>query len=116
MALLVIAAAADSTVLYLAGAVIGGSGFGVAFLGGLRALTAVIPAEHRAAVMSAFYVVAYASISLPAIAAGAVAGYVGVRPTFELFGSAAAAVALVVAFQAARTRPSTRRSDHQLAA
>ncbi len=116
MTLLVVGAAADSAVVFLAGAIIGGSGFGVAFLGGLRALTAVIPAEHRAAVMSAFYVVAYAAISLPAIAAGAVAGNVGVRPTFELFGSAAAAVALVVAVQAARTRPATVRSSHKPAA
>jgi MFS family permease len=116
MALLVLGAAADSVAVYLIGAVIGGAGFGVAFLGGLRALTAVIPAEHRAAVMSAFYLVAYAAISLPAIAAGAIAGYIGVRPTFEIFGSAAAAVALLVALQAARTRPTTQRSAKRLAA
>jgi len=112
MALLVVAAATRSDVAYVAGAVIGGSGFGVAFLGGLRALTAVIPAEHRAAVMSAFYIVAYAALSLPAIAGGVVAGSVGVLPTFEIFGSAVAAVALVVAVRAARTRPSTDRSNH----
>jgi MFS family permease len=107
MALLVIAAAAGSSVAYVAGAVIGGGGFGVAFLGALRALTAVIPSEHRAAVMSAFYVVAYAALSLPSIAAGAVVGSLGVRATFELFGSAAAAVALMVAVLAVRTRPLT---------
>ena len=60
----------DSAALYWAGAVIGGGGFGVAFLGALRALSAAIPPEHRAAVMSAFYIVAYAAISVPAILAG----------------------------------------------
>ena len=105
MVLLVLAAANDSGVTYLAGAVIGGAGFGVAFLGALRALTSVIPAEHRAAVMSAFYVVAYAALSLPAIAGGIIAGSFGVLATFEVFGSVAAALALVVAFQAWRTRP-----------
>jgi MFS family permease len=115
MALFVASAAVGSDVAYIAGAVIAGGGFGVAFLGALRALTAVIPAEHRATVMSAFYVVAYAALSLPAIAAGIVAGSVGLRPTFELFGSAAVAVALVVAFQAVRTRPATDRSRHGLA-
>jgi predicted MFS family arabinose efflux permease len=115
MVLLVIAAAADSSLVYLAGAVIGGGGFGVAFLGALRALSAVIPAEHRAAVMSAFYVVAYAALSLPAIAGGTVVGSLGVLPTFEVFGSAAAALALVVAFRAWRTRPPTHRSHHRLA-
>ena len=48
--------------------VVGGAGFGVAFLGALRALSAAIPHEHRAQVMSAFYVVAYSSLSLPAVA------------------------------------------------
>ena len=43
--------------------VVGGAGFGVAFLGALRALSAAIPPEHRAQVMSAFYVVAYAARS-----------------------------------------------------
>jgi hypothetical protein len=38
----------------------------VALLGGLRALTAVIPNEHRAAVLLAFDVLAYAALSLPA--------------------------------------------------
>jgi predicted MFS family arabinose efflux permease len=115
MVLLVIAAAADSGVLYLGGAVIGGGGFGVAFLGGLRALTAVIPNEHRAAVISAFYVVAYAALSLPAIAGGVVVSALGVMTTFEVFGSVVAALALVVVFQAWRTRPPTRRAHRRLA-
>jgi MFS family permease len=105
MVLIVIASSTDSSFVYLTGAVIGGAGFGVAFLGALRALSAVIPNEHRAAVMSAFYVVAYASLSLPAIAAGVVVTSLGLRSTFEIFGSVIAALALVVAFEAWRTRP-----------
>jgi predicted MFS family arabinose efflux permease len=115
MVLLVLATASDSTIIYLAGAVIGGAGFGVAFLGALRALSAVIPVEHRAAVMSAFYIAAYAALSLPAIAGGVVAGSLGVLPTFEVFGSVAAALALVVAGLAWRTRPSTQPAYHRLA-
>jgi predicted MFS family arabinose efflux permease len=114
MLLIVIASSAGSGVLYLAGTVIGGAGFGVASLGALRALTAVIPDEHRAAVMSAFYIVAYAALSLPAIAGGVLVAPLGLPTTFELFGSAAAALALVVAFQAWRTRPPTHRA-HRLA-
>ncbi|WP_198682165.1 MFS transporter [Kribbella rubisoli] len=115
MTMLVTAAAIGSPVLYLTGAVIGGGGFGVAFLGGLRALTAVIPAEHRAAVMSAFYVVACAAISLPAIAGGIVAGFAGVRMAFVIFGGAAAGVALLVALLAADSRPRTVRSEKVVA-
>ncbi|HET6548591.1 MAG TPA: MFS transporter [Solirubrobacter sp.] len=108
MVLIVLAAAADSAALYWAGAVIGGGGFGVAFLGGLRSLSAVIPPDHRAAVMSAFYIVAYAALSVPAILAGAVVTSLGLQATFELFGSVIAALALVVAFEAWRTRPLPR--------
>jgi MFS family permease len=105
MVLIVIASSTDSSVVFLTGAIIGGAGFGVAFLGALRALSAAIPDEHRAAVMSAFYVVAYASLSLPAILAGVLVTPLGLRPTFEIFGSVIAALALVVAFEAWRTRP-----------
>jgi MFS family permease len=104
-ALIVAAVAMESGALYVAGAVVGGAGFGVAFLGALRALSAVIPPEHRAAVMSAFYIVAYSALSLPAIVAGVLVTPLGLRPTFEIFGSIVAGLALVVAVEAWRTRP-----------
>src|SRR3954471_895295 len=109
MLLIVLSAASDSAALYWAGAGGGGGGFGVAFLGGLRALSAAIPPEHRAGVMSAFYIVAYAAISVPAILAGSVVSAWGLESTFEVFGSVIAALALIVAFEAWRTRPAPRR-------
>jgi MFS family permease len=108
--LIVAAAATDSSGAYLAGSVLGGIGFGVAFLGGLRALVAVIPNEHRAAVMSAFYIVAYASLSVPAVLAGIVVTHLGLASTFETFGSVVAGIALIVAFEAWRTRPTRIRA------
>ena len=95
----------DSAALYLAGTIVAGAGFGVAFLGALRALSAAIPSEHRGSVMSAFYVVAYASLSLPAILAGVLDTPLGLRATFEVFGSVIAVLALIVALLAWRTRP-----------
>jgi predicted MFS family arabinose efflux permease len=109
MILIVLSAAADSVALYWIGAVVGGGGFGVAFLGGLRALSVVIPPEHRAAVMSAFYIVAYAAISVPAILAGSLVSAWGLQSTFEVFGLVIAGLALVVAFEAWRTRPAPPR-------
>jgi hypothetical protein len=55
--------------------------------------------------MSAFYIVAYTAISVPAIIAGAAVQIIGLQATFEVFGSVVAALALVVAFEAYRTRP-----------
>ena len=54
-------------------------------------------------------VVAYASLAVPAILAGAVVSSWGLESTFEVFGSIAAALALVVAFEAWRTRPAPPR-------
>jgi MFS family permease len=105
MVLIVFAAARDSSGAYLAGSILAGAGFGAAFLGGLRALTAAIPHQHRASVMSAFYVAAYASLSLPAVLAGVAVAHIALPTTFELFGSVVAAIALTVAFEAWRTRP-----------
>ena len=112
--LIVIAAATGSTTSYLAGAIIAGAGFGAAFLGGLRALVAQIPAQHRAAVLSAFYVVAYAALSLPAILAGVAVSYITLQSTFEIFGGIAAAIGLLVAFLAWHTRPAqpTEQTEH----
>jgi len=105
MAIIVVAITLDAAVPFFVGAVIGGMGFGVAFMGGLRALMAVVPDHHRAEVMSAFYVVAYASLSLPALAAGLAVRGLGEVRTFQVFGGAVIVLALVVALEAWRTRP-----------
>jgi len=105
MVLIVLAAGTDSSAAYLVGSIVGGAGFGAAFLGGLRALVAVIPPEQRAAVMAAFYVAAYGSLSVPAVLAGILVTHISLQSTFEIFGSVVAAIALVVAFEAWRTRP-----------
>ncbi len=115
MALIVAAAASESALLFVLGAIVAGGGFGVAFLGGLRSLSVAIPPEHRGATMSAFYVVAYASLSLPAVAAGLVVGSLGVQETFEIFGSAIIVLALLVAEEAWRTRPARARASAGLA-
>lgn len=57
--------------------------------------------------MSAFYLVAYSSLSVPAIIAGLLTTPLGLNATFEIFGSAVAGVALLVAALAWRTRPPT---------
>ena len=116
MILIVLAAATDSSATYLVGSILGGIGFGIAYLGGLRALVAAIPHEHRAAVMSAFYIVAYASLSVPAVLAGVVVTHLGLESTFETFGSVVAGIALIVAVEAWRTRPASRHNQQELRA
>jgi MFS family permease len=102
MALIVISLSTGSAAFFLAATVIAGGGFGVAFLGALRTLTAVIPPQHRAEVMSAFYVVAYLSLGVPAILAGIVVTHISLDDTFRIFGVFVILVAGVVAVLAAR--------------
>jgi len=102
----VLATTMQSSVLYIAGSMLGGAAWGLTFLGGLRSLAAVIPPEHRAGIYSAFYVVSYGALSVPAVLAGIAADHFGLLPTFQVFGAVVAAVALVVAATAWRTRPS----------
>jgi MFS family permease len=105
MLLIALAAATGSPALFLIGAMVNGAGFGVSFLGALRALSAAIAPGERAQVMAAFYLVAYLALSVPAILAGIAVVPLGIATTFELFGCVVAALALVVAVQAWRTRP-----------
>jgi predicted MFS family arabinose efflux permease len=116
MALIVLAAAEESAAALIIGSIVGGAGFGLTFLGSLRALSAQIPPTHRAGVMSAFFVAAYAALSIPAVLAGFAVKPLGLAATFEIVGSAVAVLALVVAaqFWRARPRPATRAA--QLAA
>jgi MFS family permease len=97
----------DSAPAFLAATVLTGLGWGGAYLGALRSLTAVIPPLHRAETMSAFYLVAYSSLSVPALAAGIVVSSWGLQPTFRVFGALVVLAALVVAAGALRTRPAT---------
>jgi hypothetical protein len=55
------------------------------------------------------YVVAYGSLSVPAILAGVVVTHISLQTTFEIFGSIVAAIGLVVAFEAWPQRPDSHR-------
>jgi MFS family permease len=97
MALTATAVAVDSAAFFLIASALAGVGFGLAFMGALRHLTGSIPADRRAEVMSAFYVVGYLSLALPAVAAGVTASAVGLSETFELFSAGVVVLALMVA-------------------
>ena len=86
-----------SAALFLGASTVTGAGFGVAFMGALRMISTVAPEDQRAEVMSAFYVVAYLSLSVPAVIAGLLAPSLGIEATFRIFSAAVVVVALGVA-------------------
>jgi MFS family permease len=68
--LIVIAIAAGSAALFLVGSVIAGVGFGLAFLGNIRAVMAVAAPAQRAETLAALYIVSYTTFSIPIVVAG----------------------------------------------
>ena len=75
------------------GTTVAGVGFGLSFLGVFRMLTALAPADGRAALITAVYVVSYLAFSLPVIVAGIAVTRAGLHPTAVWYGSAVAVLA-----------------------
>jgi MFS family permease len=98
LVLSVAAAATHSTWAIYLTAVLMGIGLGPSFSGSLRHLSAVIPASQRGQVMSAYYLVGYLSLAIPAIVAGLAASHLGLTPTYVAFGAVVAVVCAAAAW------------------
>jgi MFS family permease len=83
--------------VFLGASAVTGIGFGVAFMGAIRLISTTAPTEQRAAVMSAFYVVAYLSLSVPTVIAGLAIPSLGLESTFRIFGSIVVVLGLATA-------------------
>ncbi len=90
----------------IAASVVSGIGQGVSFSRGLAAVVEATPAECRASVGSAYFVVSYIAISLPVIGAGLAAQAWGLRTSGTMFavvvGVLAAACLLAILRQESR--------------
>ena len=75
-----------STAAFFIGSVVAGLGFGAAFNGTLRSLVPLAQAHERAGLMSTFFVLSYLAFSVPAIAAGLLAGRIGLQPASVGYG------------------------------
>lgn len=99
----------ETAPVFIVASVVSGAGVGFGMFGALRTVGAAAPPDRRAQVMAAFYIVAYAAISLPAIAAGFTVRHLGAVHTFQIFGAGIVVVALGTFLLAvARRRAETR--------
>ncbi|WP_181139121.1 MFS transporter [Streptomyces sp. Ru72] len=101
---LAVAIAVASPAVYVGGSVVAGLGVGLTFNGNLRAVSAVTTAKSRAEVFSAVYVISYAALSLPALAAGLAAPSWGLETTGYLYVGFVGALSLGAALHAGRSR------------
>jgi MFS family permease len=93
-----------SAALLFAAAVVTGFGFGAAFLGAVATITRGVAPGHRAGLLAAVFTVGYLAFSLPAIAAGAAAGAIGLTRTTEIYGAALVVLALLAVVGLLRAR------------
>ncbi|MDJ0380972.1 MFS transporter [Streptomyces sp. G-G2] len=108
LALVLAALGLGSATVFLIGTTVLGAGWGAAFLGSFRALSALADPAHRGELTAAVYVFAYLAMSVPAVLAGLLTTVHGLHRTSVGFMAAVAAVcavALLVTLRlAARTR------------
>lgn len=79
--------------LLFVGTLCAGIGFGPAFSGAFKAITATAPADQRSGLVAAIYVVCYLGLSIPAIAAGVAARSAGLALTATVYGVGVVALA-----------------------
>jgi MFS family permease len=83
---IVVFALSRSVALFMVGSVIVGFGYGIAWMGSFRLISALAPPRHRAEVVTSVYVVSYLAFSLPSIAAGMLVARMGLTNTAMTFG------------------------------
>jgi MFS family permease len=87
------AIAATASAAFLAGTAVAGAGFGLAFLGSFRTITALAEPDDRAGLVAAIYIAGYLAFSVPALIAGVAATRFGLHSTALVYAAALAALA-----------------------
>jgi MFS family permease len=102
----------DSRPLFVVGALIGGFGQGLAYLGGQSLVERVAPPDQRSEVFSLYMIVLYVSGSTAAISFGLVAKRIGLDPAALMYAGFVVAISLttlVVAIRSGLLRPHVER-------
>jgi MFS family permease len=103
----------EQTVLFFAGSVVAGIGFGAGFSGAFKTIVSLAPPTERASLVAAVYVLCYVGFSVPAVAAGIAVTHAGLLATTNVYGSVLVVLALWAA--AATTARHRRAADAAVA-
>jgi MFS family permease len=87
------AIAATASAAFLVGTAVSGIGFGLAFLGSFRVVTALADPDDRAGLVAAVYIVGYLAFSVPALIAGIATTKFGLHSTALVYSAALAVLA-----------------------
>lgn len=105
-----VALVSTSPAVFIGGAIVSGLGVGLTFTGTLNGISEVTGATSRAEVFSAAYVVSYAALGVPALAAGVASQFWGLRTTGYAYVAFIAALSVVAACHPASTLRHCRRT------
>lgn len=108
LALVLLGLALGSAPVFLAATAVLGAGWGAAFLGSFRAISALAEPAHRGELTAAVYVFAYLAMSVPAVLAGLFTNIHGLQRTSVGFMAAVAAVCALALFATLRLAARTR--------
>jgi len=101
-----------SPAVFIGGSIVCGLGVGLTFEGTLRGISDATPAKSRSQVFSAAFMVSYAALGLPSLAAGLAAPWWGLETTSYLYIAFIGALSLTAAlhtFQHLASRPDQSR-------
>lgn len=104
---LIAAGAAGSAALLFGAIAVAGAGQGLAFMGGIRRVNEIAPADQRAGTVAMFYVLTYGGSGLVTAAVGLLATHLGLTRAVQASAAVLAAACLVTAlagWRAGRTR------------
>jgi hypothetical protein len=87
------AIATTSTAAFLTGTAVAGTGFGLAFLGSFRVMTALAEPDDRAGLVAAIYIAGYLAFSVPALIAGVATTAFGLHSTALVYSASLAVLA-----------------------
>jgi hypothetical protein len=87
------AIATTTSPAFLTGTTVAGVGFGLAFQGSFRMITALAKPDDRAGLVTAIYIVGYLAFSVPALIAGVATTHFGLHPTALVYSASLAALA-----------------------
>jgi MFS family permease len=103
MPAVVLSVATRNAVLFFAGAVIAGLGFGLAFMASTRRITEAAPAARRGETLAGYFIVAYLGFSAPVVAAGFLTTVVGLLTTVYLYAALVVVVATAALIRVQRS-------------
>jgi predicted MFS family arabinose efflux permease len=104
MSVVLISLATESTVIFFAGLMITGAGFGAGFVSAIGSVAPLATAAERAELFASLYVVSYGGFGGSAVLAGLAEPHFGLRPTAVGFGFVVIALALLAAAAELRSR------------